>query len=58
VAVRQEDLLVREAIVYPFPSQMLRARSAHRRMVARRRMTLGVLTVLMAAYVLASLPTL
>lgn len=48
MAVRQEDLLLREAIVYRFPSQMLRTRVAHRRMVARRRMTLGVVTVVMA----------
>lgn len=57
VAVRQEDLLVREAIVYRFPSQMMRARAAHRRMVARRRMTLGVVTVVMAlGFLMASGP--
>ena len=49
MAVRHEDLLVREAIVYRFPAEALRAREARRRMIARRRMTLGVMTVVMAA---------
>ncbi len=49
MAVRQEDLLVREAIVYRFPTADIRARRARSRMVARRRMTLGVVTVVMAA---------
>jgi nucleoid-associated protein YgaU len=57
VAVRQEDLLVREALVYRFPSHMLHARRAHRRMVARRRLTLGVVTVVMAiAFLVAGGP--
>ena len=48
MAVRQEDLLVREAIVYRFPTQMVRARSARRAMMARRRMTLGLVTIVLA----------
>ena len=57
VAVRQEDLLVREALVYRFPTAMIRARRARRRMVARRRVTLGVATVVMAiGFLLASGP--
>ena len=58
MAVRQEDLLVREAIVYRFPTQMARARVARRVMMARRRRTLGVGAVLTAITALASLPTL
>ena len=57
MAVRQEDLLVREAVVYEFPTRMIRARVARRAMMARRRMTLGVLTVVLAVSALASLPT-
>lgn len=58
MAVRQEDLLVREAIVYRFPAQMARQRRARRAMMARRRLTLGVLAVVSATWALASLPTL
>ena len=57
MAVRQEDLLVREAVVYEFPTRMIRARAARRAMMARRRTTLGVLTVFLAVSALASLPT-
>ena len=57
MAVRQEDLLVREAIVYRFPTDMIRARGARRRMMARRRMTLGVVTILAAmGFLLATGP--
>lgn len=49
VAVRQEDLRVREATLYRFPTHLVKARRVHRRMVARRRLTLGVVTVIMAA---------
>jgi hypothetical protein len=56
MAVRQEDLLVREAIVYRFPTHALRAREARRRMVARRRMTLGVVAVMTAGFLLAGGP--
>lgn len=48
MAIRHEDLLAPEAIVYRFPTRMVAARRAHRRRVARRRMTLGVATVVMA----------
>ena len=48
MAVRQEDLLVREAVVYRFPTHMIEARTARRAMMARRRMALGVITVVMA----------
>jgi hypothetical protein len=58
VAIRQEELLVREAIVYPFPTHMAARRESYRRMMARRRTTLGVVTVAMAIATLASLPTL
>ena len=58
MAVRQEDLLVREAIVYRFPGQAAQARRSRRAMMARRRMTLGVVSVLAATTMLASLPTL
>lgn len=57
VAVRQEDLLAREAVVYEFPTRMIRERTARRVMMARRRMTLGVATVVLAVSTLASLPT-
>jgi hypothetical protein len=48
VAVRQEDLLLREAVVYRFPTEMIRSRRARRAMIARRRLTLGVVTIAMA----------
>ena len=48
MAVRQEDLLVGEAVVYRFPTHMIEARTARRAMMARRRMALGVATVVMA----------
>lgn len=57
MAIRQEDLLL-EATVYQFPGQMMQARVARRRMIHRRRMTLGIVSVVMAASLLASLPTL
>jgi hypothetical protein len=58
VAVRQEDLLVREAIVYRFPTDRIRARRAHRLMIARRRRTLGMVSIAMAVATLASMPAL
>ena len=57
MAVRQEDLRVREAIVYRFPTEMIRARRARRRMIARRRLTLGMATMVMAiGFLLAAGP--
>ena len=57
MAVRQEDLLISEAIVYRFPTGMIRARRARRRMLARRRLSLGMVTVVMAVgFLLASGP--
>jgi hypothetical protein len=58
VAIRQEELLVREAVVYRFPTQMIARRESYRRMMARRRVALGVASVVMAMWTLASLPTL
>lgn len=58
MAIRQEDLLVSEAVVYPFPTHMVRARTARRAMMARRRRTLGATTVILTIWTLASLPTL
>ena len=58
MALRQEDLLFEEAIVYEFPAVMARSRAARRRMMARRRMTLGVAATATAVWMLASLPTL
>lgn len=57
MAVRQEDLLAREAVVYEFPTGMIGERAAHRAMMSRRRMTLGIATVVLAVTALASLPT-
>ena len=57
MAVRQEDLLITEAIVYRFPTEMIRARWSRRRMIARRRLALGTVTVVMAiGFLLASGP--
>ena len=58
MAIRQEDLLVEGAVVYPFPTHMVRRRAAHRIMMARRRRTLGIAIVVLTAWQLASLPTL
>ncbi|MCA1706941.1 MAG: hypothetical protein LC808_28225 [Actinobacteria bacterium] len=57
MAVREEDLLVREAIVYRFPSAPIRARLVRRAMLVRRRRTFGALSLASAVWVLASLPT-
>jgi len=57
MAVRREDLLVGEAVIYRFPTHMIEARTARRAMMARRRMTLGVITVVMAlGFLLATGP--
>ena len=58
VALRQEDLLVPEATIYRFPTDMIRARGARRRMMARRRRSFGIAAVVAASMTLASLPTL
>ena len=49
MALRQEDLLIQEAIVYRFPTDMVRRREAHRAVTARRRLTLGLVTIALAA---------
>ena len=49
MALRQEDLLVREAIVYRFPTDKLRRREARRAVTARRRLALGLVIVAFAA---------
>ena len=48
MAIRQEELLVTEAVIYCFPSQAIRARRARSEMLARRRMTLGMAAALLA----------
>jgi hypothetical protein len=58
VALRQEDLLVEEAIIYRFPTAPARARAAHRRVTARRRRVLGVGVVGIAGFLLAQGPLL
>ena len=58
MALRQEDLLVREAIVYPFPAEMARRRAARATAQARRRHTLGVVAVGLATFLLAQGPLL
>ncbi len=49
MAIRQEELLVTEAIVYRFPTHMVRARRAREIMLRRRRRVLGMVAVLVAA---------
>lgn len=49
MALRQEDLLVQEAIVYRFPTHIMRRREARRAVTARRRLALGLVTVALAA---------
>ena len=53
MALRQEDLLVREAVVYRFPTETFLRRAARRRMLARRRRALGLAAVVMAIGLLA-----
>ena len=48
MAVRQEDLLVREAIVYPFPGGDLRRRATQAAVARRRRLLWGTVTVVFA----------
>ena len=48
MAIRQEELLVREAVVYRFPSHMLAARRARAARVRRRRSGLGIVSVVTA----------
>ena len=48
MAVRQEDLLVREAIVYPFPGAELRRRAARAAVARRRRLLSGTVTVILS----------
>ena len=52
MAIRQEELLASEAIVYPFPTNMMVARRARRAMMARRRRTFAVATVGLATVLL------
>ena len=56
MAIRHEDLVGTEAIVYRFPTHKVRARAARRAAQARRRMVLGVGTALVAAFLLAGGP--
>lgn len=48
MAIRQEELLVREAAVYRFPEAPYRARAARRRAMRRRRATVGVAVIAVA----------
>lgn len=48
MAIRQEELLVTEAVVYRFPTAPLRSRRARAAMLRRRRTTLGVAAVVAA----------
>ena len=52
MAVREQDLLVREAIVYRFPTHALRARRARDRALRRRRTLAGVVVMVAAAAML------
>lgn len=52
MAIRQEELVGLDAVVYRFPTESFRARAARRSMMARRRRSLGVATVLVAASLL------
>jgi hypothetical protein len=54
MAIRREELLVTEAVVYRFPTHMIRARRARARVVRRRRTAVGLATVLLAVGILAS----
>ena len=47
MAVRQEDLLIREAIVYPFPGTERRRRAARSAVARRRRVLSGTVTVVL-----------
>lgn len=48
MALRQEDLVALDAVVYRFPTDRIAAHRARRAMFARRRRTVGVTTVVMA----------
>jgi len=48
MAIRHEDLLVREAVVYRFPTHMARTRRARARLVRRRRALAALVTVVFA----------
>lgn len=54
MAIRQEDLLIQEAIVYRFPTEALRARRARAVMVARRRRSVAVAALLVAGALLVT----
>ena len=54
MAIRQEELLVTEAVIYRFPAAALRSRRARAAMLRRRRTTLGVVTVVTALALLIS----
>lgn len=58
MALRQEDLLVREAKIHRFPSGMVRARANRARAQARRRRTLGVTAIGIAVFLLTQGPLL
>ncbi len=54
MAIRQEELLVAEAVVYHFPVEAIGARRARVAMLRRRRTTLGVAAVLLALALLTA----
>ncbi|HWC13355.1 MAG TPA: LysM peptidoglycan-binding domain-containing protein [Actinomycetota bacterium] len=48
MALRQEDLVGLDAVLYRFPTDRIAARQARRAMFARRRRTLGIATIAVA----------
>ncbi len=54
MAIRQEELLVREAVIYRFPTEAIERRRARAEVVGRRRAAVGVMAVVVAAGVLAA----
>lgn len=54
MAIRQEELLVSEAVIYRFPGAELRSRRARAAMLQRRRTTLGIAAVLTALALLVA----
>lgn len=54
MAIRQEELLVREAVIYRFPAHAVRARQARAAALGRRRLVLGVAAVVLASGLLVA----
>ncbi len=54
MAIRQEELLVPEAVIYRFPSGGLSSRRARAAMLRRRRTTLGIVAVVTALALLVA----